>query len=120
MYENKVPEKLIMEWSGHLSVHGLLSYERTTLAQKNAVCDTLLGMPMQESGSTTVKSKKGSSESVDDKTTSDDDESTAPVKEVSEGTDELPDVMCHMQFSIMTGCTFNFSLRWHWYGCWFW
>ena len=58
MYENKVTEKLIMERSGHLSVHGLVSYERTTLAQKETVCDTLLGMPMQEFGNTTVKSKK--------------------------------------------------------------
>ena len=65
---------------------------------------------MQEAGNTTVKSKKVSLESVDDKTTSGDDENTAPVKEVLEGTDELTDVMRHMQFSNMTGCTFNFSL----------
>lgn len=34
MFENKVPEKLIMERSGHLSVGGLLSYEHSTMAQK--------------------------------------------------------------------------------------
>ena len=113
MYENEVPEKLITERSGHLSVHGLLSYEHTSLAQKKAVCDTLLGMPMQESGNTTVKSKKVSLETVDDKTTSANAENTAPVKEVSKGRDELPGIIRHMQFSNMTGCTFNFTLQCH-------
>ena len=34
MFENKVPDKIIMERSGHLSVGGLFSYEHTTVAQK--------------------------------------------------------------------------------------
>lgn len=110
MYENKVPEKLIMERSGHLSLSGLLTYERTTVAQKKAVCDTLLGMPMQESVAS--YSKKTTLESgIDDPRT--DDKIPASVNEASEALskDEIPDAMRNMQFTNMTGCTFNFTLR---------
>ena len=41
MYEKNVPEKLIMERSGHLSREGVNSYEHTTSAQQKAVCSTL-------------------------------------------------------------------------------
>ena len=41
MYESNVPTKLIMERSGHLSSGGLVPYERTSLAQKKAVCSAL-------------------------------------------------------------------------------
>ncbi len=41
MYQRNVPEKLIMERSGHLSREGLTPYERTTAAQQKAVCRTL-------------------------------------------------------------------------------
>ena len=35
-----------MERSGHLSVSGVMAYERTSIAQKNALCDTLLSTPV--------------------------------------------------------------------------
>ena len=43
MYEKCVPEKQIMEISGHQSVGGVRSYERTTDAQKKEVSDILSG-----------------------------------------------------------------------------
>ena len=48
IHEKNVPEKLIMERSGHLSVGGLLPYERSTVAQKIAVCDTLVDAPLMQ------------------------------------------------------------------------
>ena len=33
LYENRVPEKVIMERSGHLSMSGIRSYEHTTVEQ---------------------------------------------------------------------------------------
>jgi hypothetical protein len=38
MYQKQIPEKLIMERSGHLSTEGMMSYQRTTAAQQKAVC----------------------------------------------------------------------------------
>jgi hypothetical protein len=45
MYHNNVPEKLIMERSGHLSREGVSSYEQTTQVQQKAVCNTLSTWP---------------------------------------------------------------------------
>ena len=41
LYNNGVPEKLIMERSGHLSVEGIRSYERTSDAQRQIVSKVL-------------------------------------------------------------------------------
>ena len=41
LYEKGVPEKLIMERSGHLSISGVRSYERTTSEQQKSVSDVL-------------------------------------------------------------------------------
>lgn len=41
MFAQGVPEKMIMERSGHLSSAGVRSYERTTSAQKQTLSDTL-------------------------------------------------------------------------------
>ena len=41
LYNNGVPEELIMEWSGHLSVEGIRSYERTSDAQRQLVSKVL-------------------------------------------------------------------------------
>lgn len=41
MYNAKVPEKLIMERSGHLSKQGVRSYERTSTEQIQSICKTL-------------------------------------------------------------------------------
>ena len=41
MYLKGVAEKQIMEWSGHRSVGGVCSYERTSELQKKQVSETL-------------------------------------------------------------------------------
>ena len=41
MYDKGVPEKIIMERSGHLSISGVHSYERTTCLQQKQVSDVL-------------------------------------------------------------------------------
>ena len=41
MYNENIPEKIIMERSSHLSVSGVRSYGRTTIAQKQAVSNVL-------------------------------------------------------------------------------
>ena len=48
MFENKVADKLILERSGHLSVGGLHSYERSTMAQVQDVCKSLQSVPSTE------------------------------------------------------------------------
>ena len=49
MYNSGVPEKLIMERSGHLSSKGVQVYERTTTKQQQVVCGALAqkGKPME-------------------------------------------------------------------------
>ena len=115
MYENKVPEKIIMERSGHLSVGGLLSYERTTLAQQIAVCNTLTGIPMQdgvEQGKCVVMAVAEAEARCDDTATTSGKNITSVKEEANVlQKDEVSDVMRNMKFSNMKGCTFNFSLR---------
>ena len=41
MYNSGVPEKLIMERSGHLSSKGVQAFERTTTKQQRFVCGAL-------------------------------------------------------------------------------
>ena len=41
MYNSGVPEKLIMERSGHLSSKEVQAYERTTTKQQQVVCSVL-------------------------------------------------------------------------------
>lgn len=43
MYNAQVPEKLIMEHSGHLSKERVRSYERTSTEQIQSICKTLHG-----------------------------------------------------------------------------
>ena len=93
MYESNVPTKLIMERSGHLSSGGLVPYERTSLAQKKAVCSAL--------SSTSIAPLPTPECSASAPETSNDS-----VKE------EVTDLMKrHMGFSNMTSCTFNFNLK---------
>ena len=100
MFEKKVPEKMIIKRSGHLSVGGLLSYEHSTMAQKKEVCNVLQNAPQ---GSYTDEDKqvdwdkngKGADDS-DKKTIQD---------------DSAAEVLRNMQFSNMSGCLFNFSLH---------
>ena len=48
MYHAKVPEKQIMERSGHLSKEGVRSYERTSTEQIQSICKTLVA-PLHDS-----------------------------------------------------------------------
>ena len=48
MYKSRVPEKLIMERSGHLSANGVHPYECTSLAQQKVVCDTISSVPLMD------------------------------------------------------------------------
>lgn len=41
MYEASVPEKVIIEMSGHLSKDGARSYKRTSVKQVKSICSTL-------------------------------------------------------------------------------
>jgi len=45
MYDSNVPEKLIMERSGHFWASGVHTYERISIAQQKALCDTICGIP---------------------------------------------------------------------------
>lgn len=47
LYEKGVPEKMIMERSGHLSTSGVRSYERTSEFQKKSVSDALSSSSIQ-------------------------------------------------------------------------
>ena len=53
LYQAEVPEKLIMERSGHLTKEGLRSYERTSSEQLQSVCKTLASFVPVGSSETT-------------------------------------------------------------------
>ena len=48
MYQNNVPEKLIMQRSGHLSKEGLMSYQRSSAQQLKSVCTALSASSLPE------------------------------------------------------------------------
>ena len=48
MYRSSIPEKVIMERSGHLSKEGLRSYERTSVHQIKSACDATVPSKQKE------------------------------------------------------------------------
>ena len=118
LYENGVLEKLIMERSGHLSMSGIRSYERTTVEQQKQVSDILSKgkKPLEP-----VNSDK-SAKSQDEKAvlavnvaacSADEMKATDENKENAVAT--LPvnpsDILKHFSFNGVDGCTFNFYFR---------
>ena len=87
-----------------------MAYERTTMAQKKAVCSTLsseclkpIPMPFVADTQSAFSSTSGSASPKDD--TQVKDKVPSSVKEEVVGLDE------NMQFSNMTSCTFNINLK---------
>ena len=131
MHENNVPEKLIMERSGHLSRERLTSYERTTVAQHKAVCNTLSSVaapvplpvtkvlihsvPPQVCGSEFGSSSDSVSPLAIQSTESAVKESGLSTEEQesvsSSGKEPALDVLKRFQFSNMSSCTFNINFK---------
>lgn len=100
LYQGHVPEKLIMEHSGHLSRDGISSYERTTPAQEKFLSD-ILAKP----GSSTSKQPV-----IDDSQKMDlshGESSGVKQENDSSAAEELK----KLQFSQLTGCTINFNFK---------
>ena len=93
MYRADVPEKLIMERSGHLSTEGVRSYERTSAEQTKKLCDTLSGVISEPSTST-------SSGVVEEK-----------PAETSEAESDASAVMRQLNFQGMSSCNFTFNFN---------
>ena len=97
MYRKDVPDKLIMERSGHLSKEGLMSYQRSTAQQEKAVCAALLPP-------TAFKSEFKTELQHDQ----DVEHSTKELK----GKDGVPEeLMKQLAFSNLSNCTLNFSFK---------
>ena len=94
MYEAGIPEKQIMERSGHLSLSGVRNYERTTEAQVKHVSKLLSNSESTVNAETKSKSPLGVNPP-----------SLVPGPSMSEvpGLDKF-------QFQQMHGCTFNFTV----------
>ena len=131
MYESNVPENLIMERSGHLPASGVHSYEHTRIAQQKALCDTICGAPSTavkirhkrenlenfQGNSSTVEhvpavndtDVKNTDQDVKDMAVKDEDESIGKAATTTK--EDVKDILRSLQFSNLTGCTINFSLR---------
>ena len=108
LYESGISEKLIMECSGHLSVSGVRSYERTTAEQQKVVSDVLSNRkPLAildnvlkeitvEPPSTTEKESESSCSLTADEVVSE-----PSVVDPSK-------VLKNFSFCHVDGCTFNF------------
>ena len=129
-------EKLIMERSGHLSVNGVHPYECTSLTQQKAVCDTISSVPLMDAKMGN-KGKGLPKVYQDDANTVESDVNDTDAKDIvnehqymngaiveyedkkdesrgkrASGTkEEAIDIMRGLQFSNLTGCTINFSVR---------
>ena len=92
MYQKQIPEKLIMERSGHLSTEGMMSYQRTTAAQQKAVCNALSKPdPEKKEGEIVASTSKDSDVKP---------EEDAAIAE---------EVMKRLAFGNLTNCTLNFT-----------
>ena len=120
MYQKNVPEKLIMERSGHISREGVTSYERTTPAQQKAVCKMLSNVPEKPSPSADgiplpeVHSLDAtSSHSHPPPTIKQEDAIDTPTAvDIPTAVQEnASDIMKKLQFSNMTSCTFNINFK---------
>ena len=109
-----VPEKLIMERSGHLSTAGVRSYERTTPEQKKVVSDLLAKVssggcgdrkplaPANKLVDCTSIDKVCEKPDIGSKTLSND-------KENMDTADQVSGILKHFNFEKMDGCTVNFN-----------
>uniref|UniRef100_A0A1X7V1V6 ZMYM2-like/QRICH1 C-terminal domain-containing protein n=1 Tax=Amphimedon queenslandica TaxID=400682 RepID=A0A1X7V1V6_AMPQE len=97
MFDKGVPEKIIMERSGHLSISGVCSYERTTCLQQKQVSDVLTSSSTYDPVEVKDESNgSGGKENMSDVT-------DVPVS------DQVGDVMKSFNFESVKGCTFNFN-----------
>ena len=109
MYHAKVPEKLIMERSGHLSKEGVRSYERMSSKQIQSICKTL-------SASTVENSEDSSKENAIPQHCFDSPSSKAKINQDSDEetkTKEASDTLKQMNFQGLSGCTFNINMYSH-------
>ena len=97
MYNAKVPEKLIMERSGHLSKEGVRSYERTSTEQIQSICKTLAATVPNNS---TVSDAAAAPEQHCD------------TKEAS-SKQTCTDALKHLNFEGVSGCTFNINVNYN-------
>ena len=109
MYHAKVPEKLIMERSGHLSKEGVRSYERTSSKQIQSICKTLCASTVENSEDCSkenaIPQQHFDSPSSKAKINRDSDEETK--------TKEASDALKQMNFQGLSGCTFNINMYSH-------
>ena len=120
MYQRNVPEKLIMERSGHLSRDGVMSYERTTTAQQKALCATLSGSSCSKMSPgvmpfsffpDAVKQEEGSDIGTGVKQEDSVDPESKQEAAFPSDIDPGDELLKKLQFTNMTSCTFNISFK---------
>ena len=88
LFTSGVPEKLIMERSGHISTEGVRAYERTTAEQKQHISDVLSCV-----------------ETVNEN-------SKPPAVKTESGKEPRADAFgCQFYLQDITGCTFNITMN---------
>ena len=110
-----VPEKIIMEHSGHIS-RGVQSYERTTALQQRVVSDVLSDITTTSSVTTNCNDARSTAlVSIDDNSNEeflDKLFSCVPCASTSASANRCDDtdVQKAFQFSNMQGCTFKVTI----------
>ena len=109
MYQKQIPEKLIMERSGHQSTEGVMSYQRTTAAQQKAVCNALSKPkkcnPEKKDGEIVAKHEViGIKADAGDCPTSSKDSDVKPEEDAA----IAEEGMKRFAFGNLTNCTINF------------
>ena len=100
MYVGGVPEKMIMERSGHLSIGGVRSYERTTDAQRMEVSKVL-------SSTNAMKTASSQCEETDTSTSKLATLQSIEKLPLPSGEDKENKMF---NFQNLTGCTINFNI----------
>ena len=122
LFEKGVPEKIIMEHSGHLSMSGVRSYEHTSEYQKKTVSDVLSSSSISFDGDRKPLSDIVNAEtSVKKETTSEPPKDDSYLTTISPSSDDpsnkenasskVSEVMKHFTFGNVDGCTFNFNFN---------
>ena len=109
MFQSGVPQKVVMNRSGHLSKEGLVPYERITPQQQKAVCKVLsdassstLNLPEQGWPQQQLEQREEKPEALKDE---------PDLEEVLDKKPDPKELMKGLQFHNMQGCTFNINFQ---------
>ena len=109
MFDGGIPEKMIMERSGHFCIAGVWLYERTTSLQQKELSDLLSSKTKCAEEWKILKELSLNTSTSGSCSQHKEEKSTAKTD-----TTQIPEMMKQFNFSTVHGCTLNFNFTSKW------